>query len=707
MKYIYLLLLLPLFPGLLYGQSIKTESIQIKNCEYKSEYTSTGYITINGERHYYYKTLPLCDMKGTQQFFYDNNDEKVRHGKMTLSESGFYGTPTLKYSQNLSANFNKGELNGLFTYKYFYISSNNAQHTYNISGYFENGEPTKTWNFSCSNPKINISATFKDNKLVTCITQGISLNKVNNLWNGKFDNFIIKEGMITNKYYDTKGQLRDCETPQKTLIDNLLLNKINEDSLVNYGFRIKIEYTYRELPLFDIQRSETLYIPVPSVGLPDFTILEKITLLSYEEAVNRIDNGSTLPKVLQNAMSTDTRKKIVQYSCKKILTDVESLISSESYQDAQSLLETLIPSALNEEQKKIVEDKKIQINQKIFEKDIEYVNSLIQKNQLSQASNYLKQMNCQNEEQKNRVEEKQKEIQSIQDFIKRIQTAQKKINDNYAEIEYLVSTANCSNIGSYVSSKKEVELIKEELTNTTIDINRFENLAEKCEQITEKTKDILKQLHLFNDIIFKYQTPLSSSKKNLIKYYNEIFAKERDAIKNYTDNNSDELMKKTLQLSRFQEQVLSINSIPDTKVLEKQLKKASSVEEATNIIMEYNAPSYSNETSKVVLNPQYYSNQETVKIIKVETDNNKTTIQFQVLTNAEIAIDPNTILYCLGEEYPLTTKENINDAPNFSKHIKDEIFILNFPAIPESAYILGIKESCTDCWNFQFIQLKK
>ena len=590
---------------------------------------------------------------GTYQFYYDDNDEKVKHGNLIINEKDQSTGETVA----LTAVYKNNKLNGAFTFKHYddAFTTNNVS----VSGFYDNGEPTGTWKYHWSGTKMvrsgmydysqkapdeNIELTIKNNKLISYKNSrnGLDVSLINGGWTGKIDDVTITNDFNETTYIDTKGNSRSCEAKQKDIINKYRAKTITLDSVLNLGYTIdeityfheNVDYKYFFSDDFIKSQNtiEWLDLKLPPKSEITYFTLKKVELLSYEEAVDMINNGKTLSDVLRYYMSTDTERKIIQYSYQKVMNNVESLIASAKYQDANSLLETLVPSALNEEQKNVLEDKKLFIQQKLFEVDIEHINTLIQQNNLTQAENDLKRINCINEDQKTVITEKQKQIQERREFIKNIQIEISRIRSEYTQItnhysikdlSYQAGSESYYNYRNLKNNpfwyKYNKEIVNDETESVAKDYKEGEigflnvynveqliyvlayvkysyilhnigniDQINKYKEFYETSKNISSGVDKIKELKDVTLNKCDEQKKKVLSkkysaYYNSI--KSYKAISNWSSLNT--FLDNLYCFKTFSEKVQSICDVADTKEFETQLKSVSEPKQIKQMIMEY------------------------------------------------------------------------------------------------------------------------
>lgn len=587
---------------------------------------------------------------GTYQIYYNEKDEIVRHGNLTINDSD--GSTSV----SLNAVYNKDVLNGAFTYKYY--SSAYTTDDITLSGNFINGEPTGIWKYHWSGtemarsgmydyvqkaPDKNIELTIKDKNIISYKNGNVSIKKVNGMWTGKVTDYGTPYDIVNNfdenNFYDTKGNTRNCEATHKELIHKYIAGTITADSLLGLGYVVRT-YNYTIYFPTDIIKERTadwLGLNYPPSEDIEYYRLRKVVLLTYEEGVDLINKGNSFSSVAQYYMSTSTNKELAKYYYNKKITDIESLMASSNYNKAYNLLNS-IDLLLDSTQSAVVAEKRKLLQQKIFEQNIENADNLMSQKNYTQAEKHLKSIVCNTDEQSAIVEKKLKAIQELRDFqsaidseIKNIYQEYKKITRSYV-VKDLSFQSGTETYYKYQNIKRnpfwlnyETEISSDVITDVVKDyqagIFGFVNVYteeqltyvlayvkysyilhqastgsqqaindrdyyKKVYETSKKVNIELDKIKEIKDLTIKKCS--EKGKKTLNKKYGDYYNSIVKSSKKISNwTTLDSFMTSLFGFYEFSEKVQSICDVADTKTFETQLKSTSEPEQIKKLIMEY------------------------------------------------------------------------------------------------------------------------
>ncbi len=344
------------------------------------------------------------------QYYLDENNKEIRHGKLTYNGSGtekFYGSVTAKGSRNVVANYSNGVINGAITIKEQYqviYGGRTYSSNLSFSGNFNNGVPEGEWKFVESgnlNPEFEFRNNFNKDVFGNVYGMNLSSNGVPIEANRSRSVTVrFKKGRITyafNKRANTielnvsvddsirvYGSEKEKEIIQSILASNGIFDTLD---LIDKGylFRKKYESIIDDSDLRGyINRVDLYDYYYPRNGetfdswlwrLYENKIiscyLEKIDPVSYEEAIKYVEETN---KKIYNyryddqlimlnkeyAISTYEGEKYVNKEVKDSLVSylTEKIAERERIAEERRKEQERIAEEMRKEQERIAEEKR-------------------------------------------------------------------------------------------------------------------------------------------------------------------------------------------------------------------------------------------------------------------------------------------------------------------------------------------------------------
>lgn len=351
--------------------------------------------------------LPIT-CSGTYQYYYDEDGRRVIHGKMVCNgnESWHKGF-TEKSSYNATANYSDGLLNGNINIKFSdQVSGKGRSYNQNflMTGNYKNGTPDGEWKIAntviADGKKRDtlVNAKFKNGKMI------YFLHKINNqiITNITIDtngtakgiayDYVVDKGIITN--FISRTGIYEYSKPEENeqkIIKNIVQNngQFDTSELIEQGYIVRnqginldnkfvkyvTEYEYAYIYNYN-QESEADFRKSYKGGTVTVNILEKVKVISYNEAINLIKKSTYSNKYVLKEINEqycidsyyylkkEDRDKLALYLKEKI-AESERVAEANRRENARIAEEKLIEET---RQKQVVE------NQKTIQNKIDKIN---------------------------------------------------------------------------------------------------------------------------------------------------------------------------------------------------------------------------------------------------------------------------------------------------------------------------------------------
>lgn len=330
------------------------------------------------------------------KFYYDENDNKIKHGLCSISGNESWGMhDELKCQTSITANFKEGHLDGTLSGNEK-VSGGGANASWSVKVNYTDGIPNGLWTVTMTGTAKGAteiktaSMTWADGKVISFKSEegySVSLDDNNFIKSGNFDNLSIKSGIVLNRFIRKNGELSDVEQEQKSIIDKYISGGITDSDLLDLGYTLQEESSrlfswfngLLDREYVNIYWFDPNYVRRAS---PKYKVLCKVPMCTYEELValyeedvkNTSNDQYYKPKINIDEIE---KNRYVSIDYKKVYISTNTFEQFKAYCDKQ---------IKEKEEKRIAEE-----NKRIAEQNrVKEVKSVMTDLELSLSSIYAK-----------------------------------------------------------------------------------------------------------------------------------------------------------------------------------------------------------------------------------------------------------------------------------------------------------------------------
>ncbi len=521
--------------------------------------------------------------------------EYVKQGlfKYTLDLKGDYGS----YSENISGNYKNGKKDGQWNYilsKIDYPSTNGSFYTGTVKliANYSNGKPNGTWIYSSqlkhrdktysgwtayeNNKSENVTATFNNGKLsgqITFVNNPV-FSEYNNI-TGQFD----QKGFLTGKWIFKSPEKEKVLEIKDGILRNFIIREITTGQIVNKEIddpemtQIKDDFASGKLSIIDLQNKK---IKVDTLIAVKSDLYDFETSINFSQFLHRYIGGDDTYYYKEFDQSSnnynqktgwfDTRNYglvITLTKSKQIeLKNISSFESAEgsfnfgNYQSAKEKYAEILRAYsenLSEQDKSLLNDriakcdegaiknKQFEVVKAKYDKAIQYFNSIRDWNDLFSYK---------------------EKAQNASDLFSEIMTNDKNLLDE-------------KDIVAIGEKQKQCNDYLQKVEQNRIESEKFTELQTKNK---ENTVEIKKAFGVSENV---YNGTTVEKKEKLYNAYVEIFNDLNSKLNNAHGRIAQQPILE--QIVSLQTQILSLVN-GDSKEIEKQLKKATTIAEKMQIL---------------------------------------------------------------------------------------------------------------------------